>query len=137
MSARIVRVGGPSPAAPAELPHRRAHRVAVIRPLTTGERVEVWTFGLNGIAVAAIDKPRGRSAGGRVVFAGTGYRPGAGCPGDIGVTDDAFTFGGHWADEPADRAADEGITIDRAWWRSELAEAAAAAVADVAERAGR
>lgn len=136
MSARIVRTGGRSPAAPAELgPY--ATRVAVVRPLTTGERVEVWCYGADGLAVVAVDKPRGRSAGGRVVFAGTGYRQGAGCSGDSGIAGDAFAFGAHWADEPADRAADEGVTIDRAWWGSALAEAAAAAVADVAETAGR
>lgn len=135
MSARIVRVGGPSPAAPAELgPYAR--RVAVVRPLTTGERVEVWYFGANGIAIVSV-KPRGRSAGGRVVFAGTGYRAGAGCSGDIGIVDDAFSFGSYWADEPSAEAVASGIVVDRAWWGSALAEAAAAAVADVAETAGR
>jgi len=130
-----VSVGGPSPAAPATL-GRYAQRIAVIRPLLTGERAEVWVFGDDGIAIVSVDKPRGRSASARVVFAATGYRQGAAGGGDIGIAGDAFAFGGHWADEPADRAAAEDITIDRAWWGSALAEAAAAAVADVAERAG-
>ena len=134
MSARVT-VGGPSPAAPPEL-GRYAQRIAVIRPLLTGERAEVWVFGDDGIAIVSVDKPRGRSASARVVFAATGYRQGAAGGGDIGIASDTFAFGSHWADEPADRAAAEDVTIDRAWWRSPLADAAAGAVLDAAERAG-
>lgn len=135
MSARIVSVGGPSPAAPATL-GRYAQRIAVVRPLLTGERVEVWTYGDDGIAIVSVDKPRGRSASARVVFAGTGYRADARCHGDIGIAGDVFAFGSHWADEPAAEAEASGIVIDRAWWRSPLADSAEAAVLDAAERAG-
>jgi hypothetical protein len=135
VSARIVSVGGPSPAAPATL-GRYAQRIAVIRPLLTGERAEVWVFGDDGIAIVSVDKQRGRSAGGRVVFAGTGYRQGAAGGGDIGIAGDAFAFGSHWADEPTAEAEASGIVIDRAWWRSPLADSAEAAVLDAAERAG-
>jgi len=135
VSARIVTFGGASPTGPAAL-GSSALRIVVVRPLSTGERAEIWTFGADGIAIVSIDKPRGRSAGGRVVFAATGYRQGAAGGGDIGIASDTFAFGSHWADESADLAAAEDVTIDRAWWRSPLADAAAGAVLDAAERAG-
>ncbi len=136
MSARIVSVGGPSPAAPPELgPY--AQRIAVIRPLLTGERAEVWTYGGDGIAIVSVDKPRGRSAGGRVVFAATGYPQSVRRFGDIGIAGNVFDYGLYWADESADLAAAEDVTIDRAWWGSALADAAAGAVFAAAERAGR